>query len=68
MGYELKMLDDKSDPEIAKLLHDRNWHDGFIGDATYIVSLIGLGYLPRDARWELSQRVMERSHRCLNGR
>lgn len=40
--------------EIGKLLRDHDWRDGLIGDAAYTASLIGLGYMPRDAETELN--------------
>ncbi len=62
-----KMLDrrDQEYPqhrEMSKLLQDHNWRDGLIGDATYLRSLMILGYGDRDARTELSLLKMERNH------
>jgi hypothetical protein len=43
-----------------KLRMDDLWRRGVIGDATYVASLLGLGYGARDARWELSLLEMEK--------
>lgn len=45
--------------ELAKLLQDENWRDGLIGDATYLRSIMILGWSDRDARTELSLLKME---------
>jgi hypothetical protein len=60
------MMLDRRDPECrlhreaAKLLQDCNWRDGYIGDATYLRSLMILGYGDRDAQTELSLLKMEK--------
>lgn len=49
-----------SDPEARQLLNERKtqrdneWLKGQIGEATYLRSLMILGYLEKDARVELS--------------
>lgn len=57
---------DRRDPEYpkqreaTKLLQDRYWRDGMIGDATYLRSLMILGYGDRDADTELSLLKQQR--------
>ena len=56
-----------SDPErpagidMQKLHMDQHWRKREIGDATYLRSLFIMGYLPDEARTELSLLKMERT-------
>lgn len=55
-----------SDPERPALLElqkhhiDQWWHQGAIGDVTYLRILMQQGYAPRDAQTELNLLRMER--------
>jgi hypothetical protein len=44
----------RNECEMAKVLADRNWREGLIGDATYLRSLMLIGFGDRDAHTELS--------------
>ena len=54
-----------SDPEARQILNERKiardaeWLRGVIGDATYLLSLRILGYLPAEAKTELNLLVMD---------
>lgn len=56
------------DPEARMLLDDRKrqrdneWLRRQVGDATYLIGLHILGYLPRDAETELNLLKMEQRH------
>lgn len=56
------------DPEARMLLDDRKrerdneWLRRQVGDATYLIGLRILGYLPKDAQTELNLLRMERPH------
>jgi hypothetical protein len=60
---------DRRDPEcmqqreVAEVLLAQNWREGLIGDATYLRSLMMIGYGDRDARTELSLLRMEKRRR-----
>lgn len=57
-----------SEPEAKALLEERKrlrdveWLRGQLGDATYLRSLMILGYSDNDARVELKLRKMESQH------
>ncbi len=61
---------DRSDPERPrhredqKLMMDGYWRLGWLSDATYLRSIMLLGYGDRDARTELSLLRMEKNQ-CL---